>query len=112
MRLFGRHRKDIRLWENELGDTARSVGCGRRRPPIEQVAADLRRLRAQLDHLPCGASYVRSTGLRRAYDEVLTIACEELDVPTRLADLPDGVARDLERMRVEYLLGESGLQLQ
>lgn len=111
MRLFGRHRRDIRLWEAELGDAGRSVGCCQSRPPIEQVGADLRRLRSQLEHLPGGASFVRSTGLRRAYDEVLVIACEELGVPTRLGELPDGNARDLERMRVEYLLGECGLQL-
>jgi hypothetical protein len=108
--LFG-HRRDLRLWQAELGDIERCVKTDRRRPPIEQVAADLRRLHLQLERLPAGSSFIRSNGLRRAYDEVLTIACDELEVSTRLPSLPEGKARDLERSRVEFMLGECGLRL-
>jgi predicted NAD/FAD-binding protein len=81
------------------------------RPPIQQVAADLRRLRRQLERLPKGASYVRVAGVQRAYDEVLVIACAELEVDTTLSETPAGQQRDLERLRVEFMLGECGLFL-
>jgi hypothetical protein len=80
-------------------------------PPIEKVARDLRRLRRQLDELPVGASYVRSIGLLRAYDDVLALACEELQVVTEIRQLSEGASRELERLRVEFLLAEAGLQL-
>lgn len=78
-------------------------------PPIQDVAAAARRLRALLESLPRGTSYVRATGVARAYDEILATACQQLEVPTRLLELPDGRPRILERIRVEFLLGESGL---
>ena len=80
-------------------------------PPIQRVAADLRRLRALLESLPRGTSFVRATGVAHAYDEMLMVACTQLDVPTRILDLPDGKPRILERIRLEFLLGESGLHI-
>ena len=80
-------------------------------PPIEKVARDLRRLRRQLDELPVGASYVRSMALLRAYDDVLALACEELEVSTQIRQLAEGPGRELERLRLEYLLGEAGLRV-
>jgi hypothetical protein len=53
----------------------------------------------------CGA------GVQRAYDEVLVIACAELGVDTTLSETPAGQQRDLERLRVEFMLGECGLFL-
>lgn len=79
-------------------------------PPIERVAADLRRLRRTAETLPVGASFVRTIGVLHAYDYVLTVACEQLEVPTRLMQLPDGKPRILERLRLEFLLGECGLR--
>jgi hypothetical protein len=108
--LFG-HRRDLRLWQAELGDVERCLNVNHRHPPIEQVAADLRRLHDQLERLPAGASFIRCNGVRRAYDEVLVIACDELEVSTRLSSLPEGKMRDLERSRVEFMLGECGLRL-
>lgn len=78
-------------------------------PPIQEVAASARRLRRLLEGLPPGTSYVRATGVAHAYDEVLATACDQLEVPTRLLELPDGKPRILERIRVEFLLGECGL---
>jgi hypothetical protein len=78
-------------------------------PPIQEVAASARRLHRLLESLPRGTSYVRATGVARAYDEILAIACQQLEVPTRLLELPDGKPRILERIRLEFVLGESGL---
>ena len=80
-------------------------------PPIQEVAASARRLHRQMESLPRGTSYVRATGVAHAYDEVLVTACEQLEVMTTLTQLPDGKPRILERIRVEFLLGECGLQI-
>ena len=79
--------------------------------PIEKVASDARRLRRLHESLPSGTSFVRAVGVARAYDYVLAMACEQLEVPTPLLELPDGKPRILERLRVEFLLGECGLQI-
>jgi predicted NAD/FAD-binding protein len=106
--VFG-HRRDLRLWQAELGGASWPESTAPKRPPIQQVAADLRRLRRQLERLPKGASYVRVAGVQRAYDEVLAVACAELEVATTLTELPAGQHRDLERLRVEFELAECGL---
>jgi len=80
-------------------------------PPIEKVASDARRLHHLLETLPSGTSFVRMMGVLHAYDYVLSIACEQLEVPTRLMELPDGKPRILERLRLEFLLGECGLRI-
>lgn len=80
-------------------------------PPIQAVAADLRRLHRLLESLPAGTSFVRATGVAHAYDEMLALACQQLEVPTRILELADGKPRMLERIRLEFLLGESGLQI-
>lgn len=80
-------------------------------PPIEEVAGAVRRLRRMLNSLPKGTSYVRSVGVANAYDQMLGVACEQLDVPNELVNSKHGKARDLERLRVEYELGERGLLL-
>jgi hypothetical protein len=80
-------------------------------PPIEEVAGSLRRLRRMLHSLPKGTSYVRSVGVANAYDQMLSVACEQLDVPNKLLTLRHGKQRDLERLRVEFELGECGLLL-
>ncbi len=106
--MFG-HRRDLRLWNAEMGSCP-SADSTLRCPPFERVAADLRRIRQMMESLPPGTSYVRVAGLHRAYDELLAIACSQLGVSTRLADLPDS-SRQYERVRVEHQLEESGLQL-
>lgn len=79
--------------------------------PIERIAADLRRLRHDLCTLPPQMPEQRRRGVIAAYDDVLLDACRALELATTLADLPDGMAHDLERLRVEEELRRSGLVL-
>ena len=80
------------------------------RPPVERLAADLRRLSAASREVPRGTSHARHKGLLLAYDEVLGCACRALDVPHSLDTLPAGLDRDLERLRVEAALESAGLR--
>lgn len=98
------------MWNAEFDACIGRVDATVRCPPFERVAADLRRIRQMMESLPPGTSYVRVSGLHRAYDELLTIACGQLGVETRLANLPDS-SREFERTRVEHQLSESGLRL-
>ena len=77
--------------------------------PLEQVAADLRRLGAQLARVPAGAPMARRRGLQAAYDDVLIEAARLLEVPHRLDAVPPGRARDVERLRVQTALAAAGL---
>ncbi|MFJ1764410.1 hypothetical protein ACIOD2_29100 [Amycolatopsis sp. NPDC088138] len=78
-------------------------------PPIERVAADLRRVHRLLVDYPSGTPAARRYGTRQAYDELLTQACRQIGVPHRLAELPEGMDREIERLRVEQSLRERGL---
>jgi hypothetical protein len=78
-------------------------------PPIERVAADLRRVHRLLAGYPSGTPAARRLGTRQAYDELLTQACRQVGVPHRLAELPEGMDREIERLRVEESLRERGL---
>ena len=79
------------------------------KPPIERLAADLRRVDKAIRELPDGASIVRRRGTQQAYDALLRQACDALRVPDELDSLPDGLDRDLERARVEVELQRAGL---
>jgi hypothetical protein len=78
-------------------------------PPIERVAADLRRVHRLLAGYPSGTPAARRFGTRQAYDELLTQACRQIGVPHRLEELPEGMDREIERLRVEQSLRERGL---
>ncbi|MFJ7216862.1 hypothetical protein [Amycolatopsis sp. NPDC098790] len=78
-------------------------------PPIERVAADLRRVHRLLAEYPSGTPAARRLGTRQAYDELLAQACRQVDVCHRLAELPEGMDREIERLRVEESLRERGL---
>lgn len=80
-------------------------------PPVEQIAADIRRIRTQLDRTPPGMPVARRRGWVEAYDDVLVAACRALDLEERISTTPEGVRRDLERERVERLLVRAGLQV-
>ncbi|OXM57998.1 hypothetical protein CFP71_04645 [Amycolatopsis thailandensis] len=80
-------------------------------PPIEKLAADLRRVHRLLAELPSGASAVRRYGTRQAYDALLVQACREVEVDHRLDELPEGFDRGIERLRVEESLAERGLSV-
>ncbi|TWP51799.1 hypothetical protein FKR81_13150 [Lentzea tibetensis] len=80
-------------------------------PPVEMIAADLRRVRRVLRFYQPGTPAVRRISARQAYDELLKQACLAVDVEHRLDTLPEGVDRDIERLRVEESLRCAGLRL-
>lgn len=80
-------------------------------PPIERLAADARRIRAQIRHAPPGIPVARMRGWVAAYDDVLVAACQALGVEERLGAFPEGPERDLERERVERMLVATGFLL-
>ena len=78
-------------------------------PPIEQVAADLRRLANQ--RLGVGRrSEIWFAAVERAYDDRLRVACRDLCVEEYLAEL-EGIDLDIERVRVEGALQAAGMNL-
>lgn len=82
--------------------------------PIERVAADLRRLRAQLEareNRPgLSGKGMRMGAVRLAYVEVLEVACRQLDVqPPRSG--PEWQTSLAEIYRVEAQLRERGLDV-
>lgn len=78
-------------------------------PPIERIAADARRIRAEIRHASPGLSVAKRRGWLEAYDDVLVSACRSLDLEQRLDELPEGTTHDLERERVERMLEKTGL---
>ncbi len=80
------------------------------RVPLEKITTDLCRLSTAMRDVPPEASRARKRGLLLAYDDALAKAALALDVPESLDDLPLGMDRDLERMRVESTLRDAGLQ--
>jgi hypothetical protein len=80
-------------------------------PPIEQIAADLRRIRTQIERAPRGMPVARMRGWLEAYDDLLVAACQALGVDERIRSTPEGAERAWERERVERLLIRAGLRL-
>ena len=78
--------------------------------PIEQLAADLRRLRAILG-TDAHRSAAHQMGNRLAYDKLLMQVCEMLDIEHDLESESIGFERDIERIRVEAELERAGLIL-
>jgi hypothetical protein len=81
-------------------------------PPLERLAADLRRLRPEARTPSPGVPMARQRGIVAAYDEVLEATAAALDVPTTLGELPDGIDREAERLRLEHALEVAGLSWQ
>jgi hypothetical protein len=79
--------------------------------PIERIARDARRLRGAVLACTPGTPMARRVAAVQAYDDRLVEACRALGVPDTLTGLPPGARRDAERLHVEYLLGEAGLNL-
>ncbi|MFL6144194.1 MAG: hypothetical protein ACJ72N_20310 [Labedaea sp.] len=80
-------------------------------PPIEQLAADLRRVHLALRNLTPGAPILRWRATRHAYDTLLTQACAAVNVRHRLDELGEGFERDMERLRIEEALRAAGLAI-
>ena len=81
-------------------------------PPLEDLAATLRRLHPAVRSPRAETTPVRQQGILAAYDGVLVAAAAALGVPTTLADLPDGLDHEAERLRVEHELQRVGLSWQ
>lgn len=79
-------------------------------PPLERLAADLRRLHPDVHHPRPGTRMAKQQGVQLAYDERLAAAGAALGVPTSLLELPlYGFEREVERMRLEHALTAAGL---
>jgi hypothetical protein len=78
--------------------------------PIEQLAADLRRLRAIVGS-DAHRSAAHQMGNRLAYDKLLRQVCEMLEIEHELDGDSIGFERDIERIRVEAELERAGLIL-
>jgi hypothetical protein len=78
-------------------------------PPIEKLAADLRRLGQQRTGVAT-RSPVWFNAVSAAYDNRLTVACQELEIPEHLHELT-GLDLEIERLRVEGMLLAAGLRL-
>jgi hypothetical protein len=80
-------------------------------PPIERLAADLRRVSRTMKEFPPGTPAVRRRATRQAYDALLVQACLAVDVPHRLDALAEGVDREVERLRIEEALSDAGVRV-
>jgi hypothetical protein len=78
-------------------------------PPIQQIAADLRRLGRQRIGVAT-RSPVWFAAVQRAYDDRLSLACLELEIPQHLRELT-GIDLEIERVRIEGELTAAGIGL-
>src|SRR5687768_11779963 len=113
--LVGRWEAAISNWRESRrrkAERRRNLRAMRRQQgvPLEQVAANLRRLRGVLtvdEH----RSAVHQIGNRVAYDQVLIQASEMLQIEHDLAKHSAGMERNIERLRVEAELERAGVVL-
>jgi hypothetical protein len=104
LKLWGQSSRRLRIWRHGAMS----------RPPIEVVAADLRRLHREVIRIEDAREIVpgrqvRLVALRSAYCDTLRVACEALEVPVRDADLTKAsTARILE---LEAALRDRGLDV-
>ncbi len=78
-------------------------------PPFEELVADLRRLARQRIEV-AHRSPIWYNAVHRAYDDRLSLACRELEIPEELHEL-EGFDLEVERLRVEGQLEAAGLRL-
>ncbi len=81
-------------------------------PPLEKLAADLRRLRPAARMPRPDTPTAQQRRSLAAYDAVLVATARALDVPTTLEELAEGFDREVERRHVEHALEEAGLSWQ
>jgi hypothetical protein len=113
--LAGRWDAAISNWREsrcQKAERRRNLRAMRRQQgvPLEQVAANLRRLRGVLT-VDAHRSAVHQIGNRVAYDQVLIQASEMLQIEHDLAKHSAGMERDIERLRVEAELERAGIVL-
>jgi len=80
-------------------------------PPIRDVARNLRRVHRTLLNFEPGTPALRRLAARQAYDDLLRQACRALDIEHRLDEVPEGIDKDIERLRVEESLRRAGLRI-
>ena len=104
-------------WDEHLGRRAQSdpadvgeAALDLRGRPVEQLAADLRRLRVAVA-TDQRRSATHQLANRVAYDQLLIQACQMLNVPHELGKNMAGPERDIERIRVEAELERAGIVL-
>ena len=112
--LAGRSDAAISNWREsrrQKAERRRNLRAMRRQQgvPLEQVAANLRRLRGVLTVDAHRSVY--QIGNRVAYDQVLIQASEMLQIEHDLAKRSAGMERDIERLRVEAELERAGVVL-
>jgi hypothetical protein len=112
--LAGRRDAAISNWRGsrrQKAERRRNLRAMRRQQgvPLEQVAANLRRLRGVL--IVDAHRSVHQIGNRAAYDQVLIQASEMLQIEHDLAKRSAGMERDIERLRVEAELERAGVVL-
>lgn len=78
--------------------------------PLEQVVADLRRLRLVVGQ-DAHRSAAHQMGNRLAYDRLLSQACDMLEIEHELTVESSGMERDIERVRVEAELERVGVRI-
>ena len=98
-------RREKAEWRRNLRAMRRQQGV-----PLEQVAANLRRLRGVLT-VDAHRSAVHQIRNRVAYDQVLIQASEMLQIEHDLAKHSAGMERNIERLRVEAELERAGVVL-
>ena len=113
--LAGRWDAAISNWREsrrQKAERRRNLRAMRRQQgvPLEQVAANLRRLRGMLT-VDAHRSTVHQIGNRVAYDQVLIQASEMLQIEHDLAKRSAGMQRNIERLRVEAELERAGVVL-
>ena len=77
--------------------------------PVERVARDVQRIRADLGTLDPQTPVARRRGMIAAYDDALGDACRALGIPDTLAGVRDGMDREVARLEVEQQLVEAEL---
>jgi ABC-type phosphate transport system auxiliary subunit len=113
--LAGRWDDSIRRWREKRAEGAehrRAVKAlaNQQGVPLEQLAADLRRLRSLLGQ-DAHRSAAHQMGNRLAYDRLMIQICEMLHIEHELDRDSIGVERDIERFRVEAELERAGVVL-
>ena len=104
--LFGRWRE---RWQERRQHKANVKALQRQSGvPIEQLAADLRRLRAAVGQ-DAHRSAAHQIGNRMAYDRVLIDVCAMLEIEHELDRDFAGLEQDIERFRVEAELERAGV---
>jgi biopolymer transport protein ExbB/TolQ len=113
--LVGRWDGGLRRWRDRRSSAAAHRQAVRelrhqQGVPIEQLAADLRRLRAILG-TDAHRSAAHQMGNRLAYDKLLMQVCQMLEIEHDLEGDSIGFERDIERIRVEAELERAGVIL-